>query len=44
MINKGVREQRLVWKGYGQTKPVAENDTEENKAQNRRVEFVVLEN
>ena len=44
LVNKGIREQRLIWRGYGQTKPVAENDTEENKAQNRRVEFVVLEN
>ncbi len=44
LINHGVPEARLIWKGYGQTKPVAANDTEENKAQNRRVEFVVLEN
>lgn len=44
LSNKGVAKERLVPKGYGQTKPVAANDTEENKAQNRRVEFVVLEN
>ncbi|GHB64570.1 hypothetical protein GCM10007390_18130 [Persicitalea jodogahamensis] len=44
LVNHGVPETRLIWKGYGQTKPVAANDIEENKAQNRRVEFVVLEN
>ncbi len=44
LTNQGIPEVRLIWKGYGQTKPVAANDTEENKARNRRVEFVVLEN
>ncbi len=44
LTNKGIPDTRLIWKGYGQTKPVAVNDNEENKAQNRRVEFVVLEN
>jgi outer membrane protein OmpA-like peptidoglycan-associated protein len=44
LAGKGIGKDRLVPKGYGQTKPVAPNDTEENKAQNRRVEFVVLEN
>ena len=43
LTNQGISDSRLIWKGYGQTKPVAPNDTEENKAQNRRVEFVVLE-
>ena len=44
LTNRGIAKNRLIPKGYGQTKPVAPNDTEENKAQNRRVEFVVLEN
>lgn len=44
LANKGIPDTRLIWKGYGQSKPVAANDSEENKAQNRRVEFVVLEN
>ncbi|WP_373515780.1 OmpA family protein [Persicitalea sp.] len=44
LVNHGIPDTRLVWKGYGQTKPIAANDSEENKAQNRRVEFVVLEN
>ncbi len=33
---------RFVCKGYGQTKPVTSNDTEEGRAKNRRFELVVL--
>jgi OOP family OmpA-OmpF porin len=29
--------------GYGSTQPVAANDTDEAKAQNRRIDFVVKE-
>ncbi|MFQ5677829.1 MAG: OmpA family protein [Gemmatimonadota bacterium] len=34
---------RLVARGYGETRPVATNRTEEGRRENRRVEFVVLE-
>jgi OOP family OmpA-OmpF porin len=34
---------RMVAKGWGIEKPVAPNDTEENKEKNRRVEFLVVE-
>jgi len=44
LAQKGISRSRLFAKGYGQTKPVTANDTEANKAQNRRVEFVVIEN
>ncbi len=44
LLRKGVASNRLRHHGYGHIKPVAPNDTEENKALNRRVEFVVLEN
>lgn len=37
----GVAAGTLTAKGYGQTKPRASNDTEEGKAQNRRIEFAV---
>lgn len=36
----GVDPSRLTAKGYGQTKPVAPNDTDKDKALNRRIEFV----
>lgn len=42
-IDKGIFPQRLVAKGYGLTKPVALNDTEENRAKNRRVELKILD-
>ncbi len=36
----GIRQERLVAKGYGQDKPVAANTTEDGRAKNRRVELV----
>jgi outer membrane protein OmpA-like peptidoglycan-associated protein/Tol biopolymer transport system component/ribosomal protein L18E len=44
VIKKGIAKDRVVAKGYGLTKPVANNKTKEGKAQNRRVEFTVLDN
>ncbi len=37
----GIETARLTAVGYGETKPVAENDTKENRAKNRRIEFEV---
>ncbi|MCA0405083.1 MAG: OmpA family protein [Proteobacteria bacterium] len=37
----GIPAARLEPVGYGETKPVAPNDTAENKARNRRIEFLV---
>jgi OOP family OmpA-OmpF porin len=37
----GVDTSRISSVGYGQTKPVVSNDTDEGRAQNRRIEFVV---
>ena len=42
LVTQGVAASRLSTRGYGGSRPVAKNDTEANKAQNRRVEFVVL--
>jgi outer membrane protein OmpA-like peptidoglycan-associated protein len=39
LIQQGVDPNMLVSKGYGDTKPVASNDTEEDKFRNRRIEF-----
>jgi outer membrane protein OmpA-like peptidoglycan-associated protein len=41
--SKGIAKERVVAKGYGVTKPVASNKTKEGKAQNRRVEFTILD-
>ena len=41
MTSDGIDESRLSTTGYGQEKPVASNDTDEGRAQNRRLELVV---
>ncbi len=42
LLKKGIDKLRLTAKGYGDTQPVAPNDTEENQAKNRRTEVKVL--
>lgn len=42
LISKKISPQRLTAKGYGESKPIAENTTEEGRAQNRRTEMKVL--
>lgn len=44
LISKGMDASRLKARGYGELQPVVPNDTDENRAYNRRVEFRVLEN
>jgi OOP family OmpA-OmpF porin len=39
LLEKGIEPERLSHKGYGFTRPVASNDTEEGRARNRRVEL-----
>lgn len=41
ITSKGVDGKRISSKGYGETKPIASNDTEEGRAQNRRTEFLI---
>lgn len=41
LMRAGLPGERLKAVGYGETKPVASNDTEDGKAQNRRIEFLV---
>jgi OmpA-OmpF porin, OOP family len=40
LISMGVSSARLTSKGFGETKPISDNNTPEGKANNRRVEFV----
>ena len=41
LTKKGIKAERMTAKGYGETQPVAANDTDENKAKNRRVQFKI---
>jgi outer membrane protein OmpA-like peptidoglycan-associated protein len=41
LYNKGITEKRIDGKGYGRSKPIAPNNTEDNRKKNRRVEFVI---
>jgi outer membrane protein OmpA-like peptidoglycan-associated protein len=43
LIAKGVSPDRIMVVGYGKSRPIATNDTEEGRAENRRVELKVLE-
>ena len=43
LISKGVDESRIQSIGYGESKPIADNRTEEGRKLNRRVEFVIVE-
>jgi outer membrane protein OmpA-like peptidoglycan-associated protein len=42
LISNGIDATRLSFKGYGDTQPVATNDTDEGRAKNRRTEFKII--
>ncbi len=42
LISNKIDASRLVFKGYGETQPVAPNDTEEGRKRNRRTEFKII--
>ena len=39
LVGKGVKAERITAKGYGDTQPIASNDSPEGRAKNRRVEL-----
>jgi len=39
LVAHGIERKNLVPRGFGKSKPVAKNDSDEGRAQNRRVEF-----
>ncbi|PNA31448.1 OmpA family protein, partial [Pseudomonas sp. MPR-AND1A] len=41
LVKAGLPADRFTAVGYGSTQPVAGNDTDDGKAQNRRIEFLV---
>src|SRR5579863_3967092 len=43
LVKAGLAANRFTAAGYGSTQPIADNDTDQGKAQNRRIEFVVKE-
>jgi outer membrane protein OmpA-like peptidoglycan-associated protein len=45
LLSKNVRSaDRVVIRGYGAEKPIADNSTQEGMSKNRRVEITILEN
>lgn len=43
LVQRGVAPERLDAAGFGESRPLLPNDTEENRAENRRVEFLIVD-
>ena len=44
ILSKGIDPARITSQGYGETMPVATNDTDDGRQLNRRVEFKIVKN
>jgi outer membrane protein OmpA-like peptidoglycan-associated protein len=44
LLSKRISNDRLTFKGFGETKPIADNKTEQGRAMNRRTELIVVSN
>ena len=42
LINAGITKNRLSYRGYGMSQPIADNQTEEGRSKNRRTEFKII--
>ena len=43
LVQRGIAPSKLTAKGYGASQPIATNDTEEGRQQNRRVQFLIVD-
>lgn len=43
LILLGIQQQRIGYKGYGESRPIENNQTDKGRARNRRTEFVIIE-
>lgn len=43
LINQNINPDHLTFVGYGESKPLVDNDDEENRQANRRIEFLIVE-
>lgn len=43
LIKHNISKKRITYQGFGDTKPIADNNSKEGKAKNRRIEFLIKE-
>ncbi len=43
LITKGVPDEKIIFEGFGSSRPISENDTEAGRGKNRRVEILIRE-